>query len=379
MTAKLTGDVDERVAAWDACGAMALCGRPDGPALGPPAQLVPRLCAVGDMLACLAGRPVPDVLGLLTERAALLGLRRRCDVSCGGSTRLLAMSDGWLAVTLALPEDVACVPAWLELDGEPADPWSAVAELVALRSGADLVERAALLGLPAAALPDPLLRSSSRYPQRTARKQAGPAGGLPVRASAFGATKAPRRRFRVVELGALWAAPLCGRLLRLAGAEVVKVESRSRPDGSRQTPAFYERMNGGKEIVAADFGADLPSLIAGADVVIEASRPRALRQLGIIAEDLLARDGGPSVWVSITGYGRASNRVAFGDDAAVGGGLVVWDSEGPCFCADAIADPLSGIVAAAAALTALTSDRRWLVDVSMSEVAAHFAGPTLAA
>jgi hydroxymethylglutaryl-CoA lyase len=44
-----------------------------------------------------------------------------------------------------------------------------------------------------------------------------------------------------------------------------------------------------------------------------------------------------------------ADRVAFGDDAAVGGGLVVWDADGPCFCADAVADPVAGLVAAAAA------------------------------
>ena len=34
---------------------------------------------------------------------------------------------------------------------------------------------------------------------------------------------------------------------------------------------------------------------------------------------------GPSIWVSITGYGRQHERVAFGDDAAVAGGLVAID------------------------------------------------------
>ena len=96
--------------------------------------------------------------------------------------------------------------------------------------------------------------------------------------------------------------------------------------------------------------------------------------------------GGPAVWVSITGHGRTGadrDRVAFGDDAAVAGGLVVHDDRGPCFCADAVADPLAGLVAAAACLDAYldtrTSPDRWLLDVSMSRVAGHFAGPGLAA
>jgi len=48
--------------------------------------------------------------------------------------------------------------------------------------------------------------------------------------------------------------PLCGRVLSLLGARVVKVESLSRPDGARGgPPAFYHLMNGGKESVAIDF------------------------------------------------------------------------------------------------------------------------------
>ena len=69
--------------------------------------------------------------------------------------------------------------------------------------------------------------------------------------------------------------------------------------------------------------------------------------------------------------------MAFGDDAAVAGGLVVRDAAGPCFCADAVADPVTGLVAAAACLDALSVGGRWLLDVAMVDVAAHLAGPTL--
>jgi crotonobetainyl-CoA:carnitine CoA-transferase CaiB-like acyl-CoA transferase len=91
-------------------------------------------------------------------------------------------------------------------------------------------------------------------------------------------------------------------------------------------------------------------------------------------------EGGPQVWASITGHGRrgpAAARIGFGDDAAVAGGLVSWDDQGPCFTADAVADPTTGVVTAAAALDALAAGGRWLLDVSMAGVAAHLAGPTL--
>src|SRR5205085_1501551 len=122
-------------------------------------------------------------------------------------------------------------------------------------------------------------------------------------------------------------------------------------------------LNGGKESVALDFhDPALQKLVADADVVIESSRPRALQQFGI----------GPSadqVWLSITAYGRHSNGVGFGDDAAVAGGLVVWDEAGPCFCVDAVADPLTGLTAAELCLAALEDGRQGLIDVPLAGVA----------
>jgi crotonobetainyl-CoA:carnitine CoA-transferase CaiB-like acyl-CoA transferase len=114
-------------------------------------------------------------------------------------------------------------------------------------------------------------------------------------------------------------------------------------------------------------------------VVVAASRPRALASLGLDPVAWVATGARPRVWLSITGYGwtgPGANRVAFGDDAAVAGGLVVWDERGPCFCADAVADPLTGLVGAARVLDALVAGRSELVDLSMARVAAGFAART---
>ena len=189
----------------------------------------------------------------------------------------------------------------------------------------------------------------------------------------------------VVDLSSLWAGPLAGRLLRDAGARVVKVEATGRPDGARHGPAsFFRRLNGGKESVAFDFRSAtdrrlLRELLAHADVVISGSRPRALAQLGLDPE-LVVRSQRPRVWLSITGYGsegRSGGRVAFGDDAAVAGGLVARDDQGPCFCADAIADPLTGLAAAVAVLNALGDGGAWVIDASMADIAGGLTGPAL--
>ena len=350
---------------------MSLCGREDGPALGPPAPLFD---VVDDLAARIAqrsgalGRRVElDPLAVLTERAAISGFRRRGDTSCGGATKLLPTADGWLALSLARPDDVDLLPAWLGID-PPLDAdaaWAPVAGAVAKRPSEEVVADGSLLGLPVGAV-----------------GSVAPEDDLARRASLGDAPLRPLSEVVVVDLSSLWAGPLCGRILADAGARVVKVESTSRPDGARRgPPAFFDLMNAGKESVAVDFatasGRDaLAALVAAADVVIEASRPRALESLGIDATALVST--GPAVWVSITAYGRAPgerDRVGFGDDTAAAGGAVLHDDRGPCFCSDAVADPLTGLAAAAEALDALHSGGRWLLDVALARTAAAVAGP----
>jgi len=372
----------EEVTAWAASGAMALTGRPHAPPLGPPAGLVSELRHLEARLThaahALGGQVTVDSLGLLGERAALTGLRRRGTTSCGGSTRLLRAEDGWLAVTLARPDDVELVPAWLECPAPIDDAWRVVTDAIRTSRAGEMADRGGRLGLPVAVLPEPF--PVARGPARGAE--------LPVRALAIAGPVPPRptAELVVVDLSSLWAGPLCGSLLAAAGAQVVKVESVSRPDGARAgAPGFFDLLNAGKRSVALDLASadgvqELARLLAHADIVIEGSRPRALEQLGIHAEHLL-RAGRVRVWTSITGHGRtgaARNRVGFGDDTAAAGGLVSWDRDGPCFCADAIADPVTGLVAALATLERLRHGGRWLLDVPMAGVAAHLAGPTLA-
>jgi hypothetical protein len=347
---------------------MALTGWPDEP-LGPPEGLVEGI----DRLA----KPFPglDALALLGERAALMGLWRRGDTSCGGSCRLLRCADGFMAVSLPRDEDMEMVPAWLELETAPTSApavWSAVAAKLIEADPHVLIERARLLGLPGARVGE-AARFEARAPVLQARH-----GEAPTQRNLQGLV--------VIDLSALWAGPLCGDLLARAGATVVKVESTQRPDGARRgTREFFDLLNGRKRSVALDLQSHqgvriLRALIKKSDIVIEASRPRALAQFGLDAGDVVTASGGPQVWVSITGYGRSgegANRVAFGDDAAAAGGLVVWTDDGPLFCADAVADPLTGLTGAGACVDALRTGGRWLLDVSMAAVSADLTGPTL--
>lgn len=346
---------------------MALTGHPLSAPVVSPAPLYQLLMEVAESIRqCTArsGRPVLiEPAAVLSGRAALLGLSRGGRISAGRGTRLLRCLDGWCAVSLVRPDDLELVPAIVgnaAIGGE----WEELAAAARSVSVQEFTGRVQEFGVPAGALP--------------------PSGGpreAPLSITRIADARQDLRldRLRVIDLSSLWAGPLCAQILGDAGAEVVKVESVRRPDGARSgNTAFYDWLHSGHRSVALDFTTTagrraLADLIDSADVVIEASRPRALRQLGVAPEERHHRDG--KIWVSITGYGASGpDRVAFGDDAAVAGGLVGWDGGQPVFCGDAIADPLTGVCAALAASAATVAGGGHHIGVSMRDVAAAFAG-----
>jgi hypothetical protein len=341
---------------WIDSGLAALTGRPDGPALVPPG----RAASIARELAAELAPVLPDGVdgaALLAERAAFTGGARRGAISVGGACRLLPTADGWAAVSCARPDDPALLGALIgaQVDG---DPWTAVSGWLRDHPGAELAERAALLGL--AAGPVPALRDLRSVDSGRA------ADVRPARIRPWGPVRSAAG-LRVVDFSALWAGPLCAHLLGLAGADVIKVETPDRPDGARRGhPGFYRLLHGGHRSVvlgpATPRGREaLAALVASADIVIEASRPRALARWGLDP----ART--PASWVSITAAGRAAGRVGFGDDVAASAGLVARDGDGPVFAGDAIADPLSGLTAA---VRALTEPPGTLISVSMTDVVA---------
>ena len=300
-----------------------------------------------------------DSAGLTAHRAAFAGFDRSGSRSVGGYTQMLRASDGWVALSLPRPSDVEALPALLDAVVATSD-WSEIESRLATMTAAEVVDRASLLGLAVSAVgatpPAPLPWSVLH------EARARPRGPAPV----------------VVDLTSLWAGPLAGGLLAEAGCRVLKVESTSRPDGARRGPAgFFQLLNRSKEHVSLALPERqaldrLRELVAGADVVLEASRPRVMQQWGIDPDDVVAAG---TTWVSITGHGRQglhSNRVAFGDDAAAAGGLVV-PGDPPMFVGDAIADPITGLAAASAAAGLLAEGRAALADVSLASVSAWVA------
>lgn len=316
---------------------------------------IDRLGAEFGRAAALAPRPFAVDARTLLRREHPVDVSRTSlarGVSRNGRCRLLAARDGWLAVNLARAEDIEAVPALLGEVGEGG--WAQLARALPARAAAEVVAQGALLGL-AVALP-----GETQEP-------------APVASAAPG--RAWRGAARVLDLSALWAGPLCGALLAAAGADVLRLESATRPDPTATVqPRLYARLNGAKrhgvlDLATAAGRAALAAAIVRADVIITSARARGLRALGWI----------PSGWshaihVAITAHGLAgagAGRIGFGDDCAVAGGLLDRDRDGrPAFVGDAIADPLTGIRAASLALGALSRGECGTLDVSLAATSA---------
>src|SRR5258708_16729358 len=91
----------------------------------------------------------------------------------------------------------------------------------------------------------------------------------------------PLTSLRVVEFSGIGPAPLAGQLLADLGADVVTVDRRS----AKADPADVNRRN--KRSVALDLRkaeglAALRCMLAGADVLHEGFRPRALERLSLV-------------------------------------------------------------------------------------------------
>lgn len=309
-----------------------------------------------------------DGVTLLGERAMLANRRIPGRVSAGGGCRLYEALDDSVALNLARAADRELLAALFQTEDLDAFDDRAIAACIARSRATTLVERGRSMGLAIAAEHERLPAAATLC---TALVE-----GLPAATIAGSAPK-------VLDLSALWAGPLAAHLLWLAGADVVKVESRTRPDAMRQgDPAFHALLNQGKASVVLDF-ADagdrraLMRLVAASDIVIEAARPRALEQLGLDAAQWVRTSPG-LVWISITGHGvqgDSAGWVGFGDDCGVAGGLsaALRTASGRSgFVGDAIGDPLTGIAAASVAWDAWKSGRGGRFGMALSQVVAHY-------
>ena len=155
------------------------------------------------------------------------------------------------------------------------------------------------------------------------------------------AASLPLRGIRVLEIGSGVAAPEAGRVLSEWGADVIKIESRRRPDfqrmvmGGEMNPAFATA-NRNKRVLAADLATPegqqlIHRLLPQVDVIIENNTTGVIERLGlgwetvsainpriVMVNTQLYGDRGP--WASKKGYGPSAR--------AIGGLTWLW-AHGP--------------------------------------------------
>lgn len=132
----------------------------------------------------------------------------------------------------------------------------------------------------------------------------------------------PLRGIRVVDLTALLPGPMASLMLADYGADVIKVEGPTRPDGERRTAPRtrlggsyrFGMLNRNKRGFAADLKTDdgreaLLRLLDTADVVLEGFRPGTVDRLGIGYPVVSARNP-RVVYCSMSGYGQDGPQAA---------------------------------------------------------------------
>ena len=197
----------------------------------------------------------------------------------------------------------------------------------------------------------------------------------------------PLAHLKVLDFSAVYAGPICSRLLSDCGADVIKVETLQGGDvtrGPKGTSRVFSHFNAGKRSIAIDLkhkaGQDIAcQMLAEVDVVIENFRPGVMAQFGLdyssvkqIKPDI--------VYCSISGFGQQgpfAQRAAYAPIAHAASGFDIahmrtqLDSDAPSVSSIMIADMLTGSYAFGAIQTALLGRARSgegdYIDVTMLE------------
>ena len=241
------------------------------------------------------------------------------------------------------------------------------------------------------------LRDGRRRPSTTREQGSTPDGTGPLAG------------VRILDLTHVWAGPLGTRILGDLGADVVKVERPMGRGGLSGTPGAgnypggergedpwnrqgtFLKLNRNKKSLAIDLKKPegrrvFLDLVRVADVVIENFSARSMPALGL-GYDVLRAANEKIIYVSMPGYGRTgpySARVAYGPSVEAMTGLnavMGYSPAEPRNSAVALPDPIGGVTAAAAVVTALNrreaTGRGAFVERSMHESGVSLMGEFL--
>jgi len=200
---------------------------------------------------------------------------------------------------------------------------------------------------------------------------------------------------RIADFSHVMAGPYATHLLRLLGAEVIKVEAPGRGDAMRHygsdrrydgmAPAFIA-VNAGKKSIVLDLKqpqalAQARALVERCDVVVENFRPGVMQRLGLDYASVRALHPGV-VYCSVSGYGQSGPRrdwPAIDNIVQATSGMMSLggDPDGPPMRVGfPVVDTLTGQTAAFAILAALLRRERSgegdFIDVAMFDATIAF-------
>jgi crotonobetainyl-CoA:carnitine CoA-transferase CaiB-like acyl-CoA transferase len=213
----------------------------------------------------------------------------------------------------------------------------------------------------------------------------------PARPHPTGTWRLPLAGVRVVDCTAWWAGPAATNVLAALGADVVKVESVTRPDLMRYASAklppedrwyewgpLFHGANLAKRGVTLDLtrpeGVDVfERLLATAHVLVENYTPRVMDQFGLgwervheINPDLvmvrMPAFGLDGPWRDRTGFAQTMESVT-------GMSWLTGSPDGPPVLVRGACDPLAGLHAVFATLVAMEADGGAMVEATMVEAA----------
>jgi len=260
-------------------------------------------------------------------------------------------ADGWVRICVLAPRQWQGMFTWLGSPPEFADPalanlgkrfaaagriYPAIGRLFATRTRSQIVAEGQRHGVPTAALlsPTEVLHAEQFTARSVFKEVAGilmPNGYLEVdgrragirtpapehgqhtaevlaalapkpRSAAMAATR-PLAGLRVLDLGVIVVGAELGRLFADMGAEVIKVENKAFPDGSRQTfdgsaisPSFAyghrNKLGLGLNLRTTDGIALFKRLVEESDVVLANFKPGTMESLGLGYDELAAINPG---------------------------------------------------------------------------------------
>ncbi len=200
----------------------------------------------------------------------------------------------------------------------------------------------------------------------------------------------PLNGIRVVELASYVTGPYAGVLLAELGADVIKVEERTKGDpfrgwGSDGYSPTFRSVNRGKRSVGIDLRsasgrAVLLDLAASVDVLVENFRPGVAERMGVGYDAVRARND-RIVYCSISGFGTAGpyrDRPGYDTVGQAMSGLLslLTDLDRPAVMGISLADHLTGLFACYGILAALvgraTSGSGRRIETSLLQATTSF-------